>query len=236
MNYLKMSVVLFGTGLLLGSLSYTDKTVSAQASYWNKLRQSNAVKTPQRCDLGADFTASNNAFLFQYSKKYKWSPKKTDRLKNTFESKRVMQKSPLLMWDRCAQGADSLVRCDTAKKYTAAEAIELVSSVNSNHKDRDWIMRIPTPEELSGIVEKRCESPAANLSVFPYTQSAPYWAFDITSKTFSVVDFKDGKRKNTNLNERHYLRFVSTVTPTLLKGYKRNVVEKDIIRTLDHAF
>ena len=36
MNYLKMSVVLFGTGLLLGSLSYTDKTVSAQASYWNK--------------------------------------------------------------------------------------------------------------------------------------------------------------------------------------------------------
>lgn len=101
-----------------------------------------------------------------------------------------------LTWNRCSvgtvwkngkcSGTAKLMRLDEAKEYA--------------HKlGGGW--RIPTIEELYGIVEQKCSSPAINSEVFPNIKdlgegAAPYWSTTKSKEIpslFYYIDFLSGK-------------------------------------------
>lgn len=84
-----------------------------------------------------------------------------------------------LEWMRCPTGMTwDGGACDgNPSKYTWSESRRLAEVTGA-----DW--RIPTIEELQGIVEECQNKPAINLNVFPDTPSNFFWSYD-TGGSFS---------------------------------------------------
>jgi hypothetical protein len=206
MKYFLFFVFLVGFGALGSSFFLDEPTemfapTSTEHEMWKKLRMSNLVKVVQRCDIGGDFTASNKNFFLK-QKTNKNTSKFDHDTSNTFENMFVLQKNTSLYWRRCGVGATSVVWCDKAQKYGVNEINEAVASLESRRA------RLPTVDELKGIVEKSCEMPSINLSVFPKTQADMYWAYKPETKEYYTVDFADGTVKKATGREAAYIRTV----------------------------
>lgn len=204
MKYILFTLMLLSAGIFLGSesgehLLLTDKQKSVVA-----LREQPPL-TLQRCDIGKPFTASNRHFSFNFNAVNKQYPSGILQ-KNTFEAMTVFQRKKSLTWWRCGLGAIDAYSCDTAKPF-ALEDLPAITK-KYEHLNAYESYRLPTVNELLSIVERRCESPAINLSVFPYTKNAGYYAFDPISGGFKVVDFTTGKVMPIKTDEKYYVRLV----------------------------
>lgn len=84
-----------------------------------------------------------------------------------------------LMWKRCAEGQ----RIDARKGCEGkADQIYLPDALSKPKYKKfagygDW--RMPTIEEVKGILEKRCKKPAFNLDVFPEAPNLKLWSSDL---------------------------------------------------------
>ena len=100
-----------------------------------------------------------------------------------------------LMWSRCPVGM-------TSQGTQCKGAAKLMSLVEAERYARErgdgW--RLPTINELLGIVEQRCSNPAINTKIFPgvielYEGKAKYWSrtpYQDVPTLFYNVDFLDG--------------------------------------------
>lgn len=82
-----------------------------------------------------------------------------------------------LMWMRCALGQDwTGGTCNgDAQRYAWASTQPAADAVNASgeHFFSDW--RVPGLRDLAMIVERECQNPRINLTVFPNTASAFFW-------------------------------------------------------------
>ncbi len=110
-----------------------------------------------------------------------------------------------LTWMRCSLGQiGSDCSGGTAATYTWAGALNEVANNYSG-----W--RLPNINELSSIVELKCNDPAINITIFPNTQSGTYWSSSPqASGTYFVwgVNFNDGYDDYKNKDESKYVRLV----------------------------
>lgn len=89
----------------------------------------------------------------------------------------VTDKTSGLMWMRCALGQDW--RGETcvgeAQGYAWDSIQAAAEGVNASgeHFFSDW--RVPGLRDLAMIVERECQNPRINLTVFPNTASAFFW-------------------------------------------------------------
>ncbi|HEY7886374.1 MAG TPA: DUF1566 domain-containing protein [Cellvibrionaceae bacterium] len=97
----------------------------------------------------------------------------------------VTHKLTGLMWMRCSlgqhwDGNTCKGRAQTYSWHTAANE----ATTNQYAGFTDW--RLPTREELEGIVEQSCETPAINTEVFPATPSNWYWSGTMSGRNDSA--------------------------------------------------
>ncbi|MFT6711626.1 MAG: hypothetical protein ACJATO_002011 [Arenicella sp.] len=83
-----------------------------------------------------------------------------------------------LMWARCLQGFQG-VACTSPSSpntntFAWAAALALDSATSDTDNRTDW--RLPNIKELQSLVERSCDTPAINDSVFPNTNSANCWS------------------------------------------------------------
>jgi hypothetical protein len=102
-----------------------------------------------------------------------------------------------LQWKRCAEGqswaAESSTCAGPASRQNWPRALALAEA------DRflgyaDW--RLPTLDELRGIVEPDCTEPAIDLAMFPGTPSYAFWSatpFEYFDRLAWAVYFDSGK-------------------------------------------
>ncbi|MBZ2163176.1 DUF1566 domain-containing protein [Alteromonas stellipolaris] len=204
MKYILFTLALLSAGIFIGSesgehLLLTDKQKSVVA-----LREP-PPSNLQRCDIGKPFSASNRHFSFNFNAVNKQYPSGVLQ-KNTFEAMTVFQRKNNLTWWRCGLGATDAYSCDTAKPFGLKDLPSITAKYE--HFNAYESYRLPTVSELQSIVERRCEYPAINLSVFPYTKNAGYFASDPVSGGYKVVDFTTGKVKPIKSDEKYYVRLV----------------------------
>ncbi len=120
-----------------------------------------------------------------------------------------------LVWRHCVVGMNwNGVSCEGQSqtyKFSAAKIqIEELNKARDG-KRSDW--RLPTREELSGLVEDRCFKPAINLDVFPYSPESGFWTADedegqVSSRAW-IVHFTNGKQYVANVNQEWRIRPVA---------------------------
>ena len=101
-----------------------------------------------------------------------------------------------LIWERCSAGEQwQAGRCaGTIRLMSLAEARRYAAQRGSG-----W--RLPTPDELSGLVDDRCQSPAIDTRIFPNVRAreegrSSYWTdtpFETIETMNYVVDFMTGE-------------------------------------------
>lgn len=88
-----------------------------------------------------------------------------------------------LTWKQCVEGkfSDGANGCsaDIATTFTWQNALLHAVAVNNgdatlNLSYTDW--RVPNIKELESIVERHCEDPSINLTIFPDTTIGSYWS------------------------------------------------------------
>lgn len=104
-----------------------------------------------------------------------------------------------LMWKRCSEGLSG-VACATGAAVTGdwQDALARAATVNAQPTvlgagHSDW--RLPNRNELASLVERRCQSPAINETVFPGTLSQSFWTSSPSSQNGLLawyVDFDIG--------------------------------------------
>jgi len=110
----------------------------------------------------------------------------------------VVQHEPTgLQWSRCAIGQTwNAGSCDgAATVFYWGEARDAIDQLNATGELAGWSdWRLPTVEELSGIVEECRETPAINTEIFPDTPWSGFW-------TATLHD--DGQRRVDDYNVEH---------------------------------
>lgn len=95
-----------------------------------------------------------------------------------------------LMWKKCLEGQQGYLCYGSPNQMNWASA-EL-TAVNSKFAGRDgW--RLPTVNELTGIVERTCQNPAINLNIFPRTPAHSFWSSSQEGPNAWSVDFTHGQ-------------------------------------------
>ena len=123
-----------------------------------------------------------------------------------------------LMWKKCSEGQAwdiiNEVCVGTAKTFTWQEALQRAADVNQgklgeNLGHVDW--RLPNRNELISLVEHQCNAPAINSSVFPSTQTSPYWSSSPNASDAGhawYVNFLDGSVNDAVKTVGSYTRLV----------------------------
>ena len=95
---------------------------------------------------------------------------------------------------------------------------EAFASVEGNPLGADF--RLPNIKELGSIVERSCNLPAIDLTIFPGTLNAVYYSSTpdnminqhlTPSIDVKVIDFSDGSEFITDVNRFRYVRLVRTI-------------------------
>lgn len=118
-------------------------------------------------------------------------------------------------WLRCAVGMTWNGKSCAGKslEYLYREAFEVVDEMNAQNmaKRDDW--RLPTEQELSSIVEKRCFSPAINTEVFPYSPQSGFWTSTdnpgINTSRVMLIHFLNGNAYIANKNQTWRIRLIA---------------------------
>lgn len=120
-----------------------------------------------------------------------------------------------LMWMRCSLGqtweGDSC--SGYASKHNWSDAMGLGYSERFASYN-NW--RLPEKDELTSILEKRCETPMINAKVFPDTPSNWYWTASMPgleddSHLAWYVSFGLGRVHNQQKNHHNRVRLVRTI-------------------------
>lgn len=118
------------------------------------------------------------------------------------------------VWLRCPVGMawDGNTCSGNSLTYTFREALGVVAELNAAQTAgrSDW--RLPTVEELSSIVERRCFKPAIDLKAFPYSPESGFWTDSpvegVQPRTW-VVHFLNGNQYIANKNQTWRLRLIA---------------------------
>ena len=119
------------------------------------------------------------------------------------------------IWLRCSLGASwNGSSCENlTATYTHREARSAVDALNRQQVAGRTNWRLPTADELSGIVETRCYKPAINLNVFSYSPESGFWTGDTEQGAISrrawIVHFLHGGRYIANQTQSWRVRPVA---------------------------
>lgn len=97
------------------------------------------------------------------------------------------------MWKKCLEGQNGPSCYGSATQMpwdAAAQNAQLASNDGFAHKN-GW--RLPSIQELSGIVERQCQNPSINQNVFPGTPSQSFWTASQSGANAWSVDFGIGR-------------------------------------------
>jgi hypothetical protein len=127
----------------------------------------------------------------------------------------VTDRRSKLMWLRCSTGQEwtGATCAGMATAVTWREAQESAKTLNAGGKHffSDW--RLPQIHELAMIVERQCQNPRINLTLFPETPVAAFWSStsrpsaDAESSAFVLSFGPQGIAYETK-EARHYVRLV----------------------------
>lgn len=111
-----------------------------------------------------------------------------------------------LVWQRCSVGQpwDGKTCLGTATKVTLASAKEIGASMAPG-----W--RLPTKDELTGIVDRTKKKPAIDKAAFPGTPPTIFWSSRPEASdnlAAWLVDFKTGRVIGYTHNARYAVRLV----------------------------
>ncbi len=116
-----------------------------------------------------------------------------------------------LMWDRCALGQSGLdCATGTASSFTWKDALSAASAVGSYKGFNDW--RLPSLDELEGLVKAYRSGPDIGELVFPLTSATPFWTIAPACCGVALswyVNFGDGSSSldvRTNANRVRLVR------------------------------
>ncbi len=128
----------------------------------------------------------------------------------------VTDKASGLMWMRCALGQDwnGETCVGEAEDYAWSSTPAAAAAVNASgeHFFSDW--RVPGLRDLAMIVERECESPRINLTVFPNTAPAFFWTKSVReedpqSQAYALSFGPEGVEPHAKTLS-HHLRLVRT--------------------------
>lgn len=129
----------------------------------------------------------------------------------------VTDSSSGLMWMRCSIGQSwqdgQCVGDPTAYDWSGAQRVAEGVNKDGSYFFSDW--RVPNLPELAMIVERQCQDPRINLTVFPNTPAAAYWSAtsrpgDDSGDTVYALSFGPDGVQRMQKDERHYVRLVRT--------------------------
>ena len=133
-----------------------------------------------------------------------------ERFTVSADGQEVTDAQTSLVWRRCAEGMKwdgktcmgkaMTLKLSAAKERTAATA---------KSEDKSW--RIPSKDELKGIVVKSKKNPAIDVFLFPNTPAALFWALRPGFKdnlNAWVVDFNKGKVYGNTRQGKFHVRLV----------------------------
>lgn len=110
-----------------------------------------------------------------------------------------------LQWKRCSEGqawSETGLTCTgQAERHNWPRALELAATARFGGHD-DW--RLPSLEELKGLVVAHCTDPAIDLTLFPQTPSYAFWSatpFEYFDRLAWAVYFNSGE---TGYSPRDY--------------------------------
>jgi hypothetical protein len=126
------------------------------------------------------------------------------------DGQEVMDTRTNLLWRRCAEGMlwDGKACSGKPAKFNFAGAKKQAASA-AKIAGKDW--RVPTKDELRGIVVKSKTKPMTDIAAFPNTPSAMFWA---TRPGFNdnlnawLVHFGNGRVYGNSNEGRFHLRLV----------------------------
>tara|TARA_R110001583_G_scaffold1028_1_gene8879 strand:- start:83 stop:604 length:522 start_codon:yes stop_codon:yes gene_type:complete len=121
-----------------------------------------------------------------------------------------------LMWTVCTAGqVYSSDGCSgSSETYQWGDGLQYVAALNAagGFAGRaDW--RMPSINELSSIVDRRCFAPSITLSVFPDTPSSAYWSStpSLTDNLGVSIDFSTGSDLVPEVVTDRHVRLVRDV-------------------------
>ena len=111
-----------------------------------------------------------------------------------------------LIWQRCAVGQkwDGKSCAGKATKIALNKAQEMAAAMSP-------ALRLPTKDELSGIVDKGQKKPAINKVTFPGTPSSIFWSTrpEATGNLAAwLIDFKTGRVLGHTHKSKYFARLV----------------------------
>jgi hypothetical protein len=126
------------------------------------------------------------------------------------DGQEVLDTKTNLLWRRCAEGMqwDGKICKGKPVKFKFPGAKDQAAKAASA-AGKPW--RLPTKEELLGIVVKQKKKPMVDATVFPNTPAATFWSL---REGFSdnlnawMVNFGNGRVYGNNGEARPYLRLV----------------------------
>lgn len=110
-----------------------------------------------------------------------------------------------LMWKRCLEGQQSYL-CYGSPSQMNWTSAELIAHDSKFAGRNGW--RLPTVNELSGIVERACQNPAINLKVFPRSPTHSLWSSSQDGPNAWSVDFSQGQPFQSLQMGGKYVRLV----------------------------
>ena len=126
------------------------------------------------------------------------------------DGQEVLDTRTSLLWRRCAEGMlwDGKLCKGKPTKFKFAGAKDYTATL-AKTANKGW--RLPTKDELRGIVVKQKKKPMLDQAAFPNTPSANFWA---TREGFNdnlnawVVNFGNGRVYGNNGGAKPHLRLV----------------------------
>ncbi len=118
-----------------------------------------------------------------------------------------------LMWMRCPLGLSwsSSTCLGSPAEYNWQNALVIAAGTDYAGY-RDW--RLPNIKELESIVERKCEDPTINLTIFPATPSAQFWTSSPSTHAFRngwKVEFLTGAGDVLGKSNEQHVRLVREV-------------------------
>ena len=112
------------------------------------------------------------------------------------ENSTVIDFESNLIWYRCSLGQNFNIdtgKCDGSAMKLNHQEIKIALQQANEQLGGEW--RLPSRQELEGLICPTCNPPKVNLKYFPGTESEPYWTGQrnwISPKNYWSVNFMTG--------------------------------------------
>ena len=112
------------------------------------------------------------------------------------ENSTVIDFDSKLIWYRCSLGQNFNIdtgKCDGSAVKLNHDEIKIALQQANEQMGGKW--RLPSRQELEGLICSSCDAPKVNLKYFPGIESEPYWTGQrnwISPKNYWSVNFMTG--------------------------------------------